>query len=73
MALARHQRQRRGEPRAGAQAEPTLEQARVLGFELARRDDGRLGWTSAAVEYDGGSHPRADEREALESLVEELA
>ena len=55
------------------EAEPTLEQARALGFELTRRDDGRLVWIGEDDDYDGGSHPYADETEALDDLVEELS
>jgi transcription elongation factor Elf1 len=53
-------------------ADPTLERALALGFELTRSDDGRLAWVGDDDDYDGGSHPYADEKEALEDLVEEL-
>lgn len=55
------------------EAEPTLENAKTLGFELVRGDDGGLVWVSDDDEYDGGSHPYTDEQDALESLVDELA
>jgi hypothetical protein len=54
------------------EADPTLERALALGFELTRSDDGRLVWVGDDDDYDGGSHPYADEKEALEDLVEEL-
>lgn len=54
------------------EAEPTLEHARALGFELTRGDDGRLIWLGEDDDYDGGSHPYADEQEALDDLVGEL-
>jgi hypothetical protein len=53
-------------------AEPTLERAFALGFELRRGDGGRLVWVGDDDDYDGGSHPYADERDALECLIEEL-
>jgi hypothetical protein len=53
-------------------AEPTLEHAQALGFELMRRADGRLAWVSDDDEYDGGSFPYGDEQEALDGLVGEL-
>lgn len=52
-------------------AQPTLERAGALGFEL-RCVDGRLVWVGEDDDYDGGEHPYADEREALDILVEEL-
>jgi hypothetical protein len=52
-------------------AEPTLEHAQALGFELTQRD-GRLLWVSEDDDYDGGCHPYANDQEALEDLVEEL-
>jgi hypothetical protein len=52
-------------------AEPTLERAGALGFELTR-DEGRLVWIGEDDDYDGGKQPYADEREALEMLAEEL-
>jgi hypothetical protein len=54
-------------------ADPTLERALALGFELTRRKDGRLVWVGEDDDYDGDSHPYADEKEALEDLVEELS
>jgi len=53
------------------EAEPTLEHARALGFELLRQD-GRLIWVSDDDDYDGGSYPYANEQEAVEGLVGEL-
>jgi hypothetical protein len=55
------------------EADPTLERALALGFELTRRGDGRLVWVGDDNDYDGGSHRYADEKEALEDLVEELS
>lgn len=49
-------------------AEPTLENARALGFELTRHD-GRLVWISDDDEYEGGE---ADEQEALAYLLDEF-
>jgi hypothetical protein len=54
-------------------ADPTLERAPALGFELTHRDDGRLVWVGDDDDYDGDSHPYADEKEALEDLAEELS
>ena len=53
-------------------AEPTLAHAGPLGFELTRRDDGRLVWLGDDDYLDGGSHPYANEQEALHNLIEEL-
>lgn len=53
-------------------AEPTMANARALGFELIRRSDGRLTWVSEDDEFDGCEEPYADEHEALEWLAEEL-
>jgi hypothetical protein len=55
------------------EADPTLERALALGFELTHRKDGRLVWVGDDDDYDGGSHPYADEKEALEVLAEELS
>lgn len=54
------------------QAEPTIANARALGFELARRSDGRLLWVSEDEDFDSGEEAYADEREALECLADEL-
>lgn len=54
------------------EAEPTLDHARALGFELTRRGDGRLVWVGEDDDYDGGKYPYANEHEALEDLVGEL-
>lgn len=54
------------------EAEPTLESARALGFELVRGRDGRLVWVGDDETFDGGAKAYADEREALQCLVEEL-
>jgi hypothetical protein len=54
------------------EADPTPEWALALGFELTRSGDGRLVWVGDDDDYDGGNHPYADEKEALEDLVEEL-
>jgi hypothetical protein len=54
-------------------ADLTLERALALGFELTRSDDGHLVWVGEDEDYEGDSHPYADEREALEVLAEELS
>ena len=53
-------------------AEPTMANARALGFELTRRGDGRLVWASVDEEFDGDVAPYVDEQEALACLAEEL-
>jgi hypothetical protein len=54
------------------ETEPTVENARALGFELSRKN-GRLVWVGDEDTYDGGDFPYADAHEALEDLVGELA
>lgn len=53
-------------------AEPNLEHALALGYQLIRHN-GRLTWVSDDDHYDGGSHPYADEQHALEDLIAELS
>ena len=53
-------------------AEPTLERAEALGFQLQHDDDGSFIWADEDDDYDGASHTYADETEALEDLVQEL-
>jgi hypothetical protein len=55
------------------EADPTLERALALGFELTHRKAGGLVWVGDDDDYEGGSQPYADEKEALEVLAEELS